>query len=138
MLRLTLFSMIAMIGVLTFSEAKATDELSRTDFGAVQAEAQQELNEIKRDYQQAVRERLVAEHISADEVAKAIVAKTDSDADLIARLETETASTKVQSLTKLEVSKPWILASGNASLDVYQGEGTSALQANKFLPTQGD
>lgn len=139
-LRFTLFAMIAAVGLLTFTDANAMDGVTRSDSSrdliAAQARAEQELVEATRDYQASIRERLVSETISAEEVAQALVATAQELSGT--NDSSSTRSFQFQPLTKLEVAKPWILASGNASLDVFQGEGASRLQASKFFPAQGD
>jgi len=140
MVRFTLFAMIAAIGLLTFSQANAMDGTSlgftkeefkadfETDFNVAQARAERELTDAKKDYQAAIQSRLANQWISSDEVAESLIATAE-----------DKNSFESESLTKLEVSKPWILASaGESALDVFQGEGPSALQARKFLPAQGD
>lgn len=138
MLRFTMIAMIAVIGLLTFTQANAMDGLSRSDVTVARAEAEQELKTLKRDYQQSIRDRLVTTEISTESVAKVLIDDNEGFEKGVAVGNGLTDSFESQSLTKLEVAKPWILASGNSSLDIYKGESARTLQPSKFTPAQGD
>lgn len=90
-----------------------TSDQTQNDFDEAAAAAAQELKTLRTDFHIAVRER----HDGEDSAA--------------------VAAAEVETLPSAEVSEPWILHAGEASLDVLDGEEVGPFQSAQLVPGNG-